>query len=245
MSPHDIAPRYIALFLLTPDKICPNKRPSDFSTAAILKIMNQTSNESQPEQVTSEIPIILLPTPEVLPTGPSEFGKWLYEERTKKGWSVYDLASKSGVSQMALYNLESGSSQNPQAKTRDKLVEALGEKPSRAIVEATTKAAQVEDVGEFVDFDPHDENNLPDEPGIYVFYDISERPIYVGQTQNIRKRIVTGHREKFWFRAPIVQSASFIKIKEVNRRKMIEKIMIRFLKGNAVLNKQHVDRGEE
>jgi hypothetical protein len=39
------------------------------------------------------------------------------------------------------------------------------------------KSSEIEGVGQFVDFDPHDEEKWPKEPGIYVFYDIAERPI--------------------------------------------------------------------
>lgn len=174
--------------------------------------------------------------------GPSEFGRWLYETRTAAKLSVGDLADKAGTSWAQIYNLESGRSQNPQAATRKKLTDALGQEPAPAVVKATEESATVEDVGEFVDFDPHDEASLPPEAGVYVFYDISDRPLYVGQSQNIRDRIARSHVEKFWFRAPVVQSAAFVKIEDEELRKRIEKIMIKFMRTNAVLNKQYVER---
>lgn len=181
--------------------------------------------------------------PETLsPDGPSEFGRWLAETRKKRQFSADSLAELSGVSFVQIYNIESGRSQNPRDKTRDRLTKALGEVPSQAIITATEQAATSEGVGEFIDFDPHDESDMPEEAGVYVFYDISERPIYVGQSQNIRGRILGDHTTRFWFKAPIVQSAAFVKIDDEALRKRIEAVLIRFLKFNAVLNKHHVDR---
>jgi transcriptional regulator with XRE-family HTH domain len=178
----------------------------------------------------------------VPPSGPSEFGRWLYATRTKKGLDPAKLAEISGVSIPQIYNIEAGRSQNPQNRTRERLAKALGEEPQGTVVAATEKAATDEDVGEFVDFDPHDEADMPSEAGIYVFYDISDRPIYVGQSKNIRDRIRNDHVTRFWFKAPVVQSASYVKVEDEELRKKIEKIMIRFMKSNAVVNKQFVDR---
>lgn len=174
--------------------------------------------------------------------GPSEFGRWLYETRKRRGVQISELADRSGVSIPQIYNIESGRSQNPQSKTRKRLADALGEEPTPQVVQATETSATVEHVGEFVDFDPHDENDVPDSPGIYVFYDISERPIYVGQSQNIRGRILRDHVTRFWYKAPVVQNAAYVKIDDEALRKKIEKVMIRFLKSNAVINRQNVDR---
>lgn len=106
----------------------------------------------------------------------------------------------------------------------------------------TAEATRVADVGEFVDFDPYSEADYPSEPGVYVFYDISERPIYVGQTDNIRSRIVSDHYTRFWFKRPIVNAASYVRIEDEGLRKKIETVMIKFLKSNAVVNKHHVRR---
>ena len=101
--------------------------------------------------------------------------------------------------------------------------------------------AEVQGLGSLVDFDPHADDERPEEPGIYVFYDISERPIYVGEARNVRIRI-RGHEEKFWFKRPIVESASWIRVEDEILRKQIETLLIKFLKSNAVINKQNVER---
>lgn len=178
---------------------------------------------------------------EAEPAGPSAFGSWLNRARNEKDLSVAELASKAGVSVPAIYNIESGRIENPRAQTVRRLEQALGkELPAEAKKEIKDEAT-IGGVGEFFAFDPHDQNDWPEDPGIYVLYDISERPIYVGQGSNISKRI-QDHEEKFWFKTPIVDTAAYIKIDDGVLRKKIETILIRFLKRNAVINKQNVER---
>lgn len=172
---------------------------------------------------------------------PSAYGRWLNETRVKKGLSITRLAEESGVGYATIANVESGRTQNPRAEARDRLATALGVTEPAAVTAATEEAAEVEGVGQFVDFDPHEVASRPKDPGIYVFYDVSDRPIYVGESDAISRRI-RSHEEKFWFKRPIVERASYIKIADPELRRQIERILIRFLKSNAVLNRQHVDR---
>jgi len=172
---------------------------------------------------------------------PSAYGKWLNETRVKKGRSITRLAEESGVGYATIANVESGRTQNPRAEARDRLAAALGVAEPPAVTAATEEAAEVEGVGQLVDFDPHEVASRPKDPGIYVFYDVSDRPIYVGESDAINRRI-RSHEEKFWFKRPIVERASYIKVSDPELRRQIERILIRFLKSNAVLNRQHVDR---
>jgi len=54
-----------------------------------------------------------------------------------------------------------------------------------------------------------------------VLYDISDRPIYVGEGANVRSRI-KDHEEKPWLKRRIVESASWIKISDGKLRGQIE-----------------------
>jgi hypothetical protein len=36
---------------------------------------------------------------------------------------------------------------------------------------ATARAAEIKDVGTLVDFDPYDQADIPDEPGVYPIFD--------------------------------------------------------------------------
>jgi transcriptional regulator with XRE-family HTH domain len=173
--------------------------------------------------------------------GPSPFGTWLNRTRLEKRMSVAELSEQSGVSPAAIYNIESGRISNPRSETARRLEQALGQNlPAEAKKELKDEAT-IEGVGEFVDFDPHDDNDRPAVSGVYVLYDVSERPIYVGEGGNIKKRI-RDHEEKFWFKDPIVDTAAFVKIDDETLRKQVETVLIRFLKSNAVINKKNVDR---
>lgn len=173
----------------------------------------------------------------------SPFGVWLNSARTRRGLTVVELSGRAGVSSPTIYNLESGRIENPQERTRRSLIQALGEEPPKEAVEATEQASTIEGVGTLEDFDPYDEARLPEGSGVYVFYDVSDRPIYVGESGDVRARI-RSHSPMFWFKRPIVEYGSFIAIKDTNLRRQVERILIRFLKSNAVLNKQHVVREE-
>jgi len=173
--------------------------------------------------------------------GPSAFGSWLNRARLEQGLSVGELSTRAEVSVAAIYHIESGRIENPRSETVRRLEKALGKELPAETKKEIRDEATVEGVGEFFEFDPHNRNDWPEVPGIYVLYDVSERPIYVGQGSSIRKRIQE-HEEKFWFKAPIVSQGAYIKIEEGALRKKIETILIRFLKRNAVINKQNVER---
>lgn len=175
--------------------------------------------------------------------GASPFGAWVARTRQAQGLTVNELASKSGLSLPAIYGIEAGRTQNPQQTTRRRLTAALGQEPSQETVDVTESDARIPDVGVLTDFDPHDARDLPVEPGIYVLYDISERPVYVGESDNIKRRIRT-HEDKFWFKRPIVETAAYVRIDDKTLRKQVEATMIRFLRSNAVINKQNVERGD-
>lgn len=91
------------------------------------------------------------------------------------------------------------------------------------------------------DFDPHSDDDFPREPGVYVLYDISDRPVYVGKSGNIRDR-VRGHVDKFWYRSPIVEHAAYVRVDDSILRGQLEETLIKFLKSNAVINQRLVDR---
>lgn len=178
------------------------------------------------------------------PPEATPFGEWLLRVRSESGFSRQELSDNSRVSVMQIWNIETGKTANPRQGTRDRLSEALGSGPPEPTVGAAQPEADIPEVGVLTDFDPHDRNDLPGEPGIYVFYDVSDRPIYVGQSADIGRRIRSqdGHVDKFWFRSPIVETAAYVRIDSETLRMQVEQTMIRFLKSNAVVNKRHVAR---
>ena len=184
---------------------------------------------------------ILGPLTESSTTKATEFGVWLRSIRESKGMTPNELANKAKISLAQIYNLESGRTSNPQEKTKKHLQEALGSDVPREVNEETAREATIQGIGQLVGFDPYEEAELQDVPGVYVFYDISDRPVYVGKASSIRER-VRQHYQKFWFKRPIVDTASYIEVRDETLRHQIEQILIKFLKSNAVLNKQSVER---
>ena len=173
----------------------------------------------------------------------SSFGYWLRDQRTSQGLSVPELAKKSKVSPPAIYNIESGRILNPQAATRDKLAAALKTSVPDQVVAETLESQDVLGLGSLTDFEPHDTRNWPVAAGVYVLYDISQRPIYVGKADNIALRL-KAHYDKFWFKSPIVEFGSYIQVADRALRHQLEQALIRFLKSNAVINKQSTEAFE-
>ncbi len=208
--------------------------PSEEQRAQVREILGQISNDSEAKGEAAS-------GDEESPESPSAIGTWLNKHRLKQGLSVPELAHKAGLSAVAVYAIESGRSQNPQRKTVAKLEHALSIQLSFEVKKEAKDEATIEGVGEWFNFDPHSQADWPVEAGIYVLYDISDRPIYVGQGQNNSKRL-GDHSDRFWFKQPIVQNAAYVEIQDKKLREQIEKVLIKFLKSNAVLNQQNVDR---
>jgi transcriptional regulator with XRE-family HTH domain len=171
------------------------------------------------------------------------FGEWLRSEREKKGWTQGELAEQSGVSSQQISNIETGGSPNPQSKTREKLRKALSAELPKEVIEATERQEEIPDLGSLVDFDPYEEEALPEVTGVYVLYDLTERPVYVGKAtkRTIAERIPE-HYVKFWFKRPVVDRAAYIQVDDEALCGKLEQVLIKFLKSNALLNKQYVDR---
>jgi transcriptional regulator with XRE-family HTH domain len=176
--------------------------------------------------------------------GASIVGAWLSKARQSRGITVPELARKAGVSVPAIYNIESGKAQSPRQNTIGKLERALGEQFEHEAEEELKQENEIEGLGAFADFDSLDEDDWPTEGGIYVFYDVSQRPIYVGQAKSIASRI-KAHQDKFWFKSPIVEYASYVPVQNAKLRDQIERILIKFLKANAVLNRQQTESFSE
>jgi transcriptional regulator with XRE-family HTH domain len=111
----------------------------------------------------------------------SPLGAWLTKARISKGWSVPELAHKAGLTAPAIYRIEAGGTRNLRDSTRKKLERALNNKlPADAAAEVAEEA-KITGLGKLEGFDPHLDSERPDEAGIYMLYDISERPVYVGE----------------------------------------------------------------
>jgi transcriptional regulator with XRE-family HTH domain len=173
----------------------------------------------------------------------ASFGDWVVDQRVARGWTQTQLAKKAELSQAAISNIEIGRSPNPLASTRKRIEAALGLDTPASVAAEQERVATVEDVGVLRDFDPHDPSAYPNEPGVYVFYDRSDRPIYVGESKSISAR-VKSHADKFWFKEPIVDTAAYVAISDETLRRQVEAVLIAFLRSNAVLNTRGTGRAK-
>ena len=173
--------------------------------------------------------------------GQSAVASWLSRAREQAGLTPAELAKKAGLSTPTIYNIESRRAEFPRNKTIQLLERALGIKFDPEAARELREASEIEGLGDFEDFNPHEQKDWPDKPGVYVFYDISERPIYVGQSKSMASRM-RSHQDRFWFKRPIVETGSYIPIEDEKLRKQVETILVKFLKSNAVLNQQLVER---
>ena len=149
--------------------------------------------------------------------------------REARGLSPIELAELSGISYVQIYNLEAGRSTNPRESTRKRLETALKSEVPQEVQEQIDEEQSIEGLGPMTDFEPHDDSYLPKCPGVYVFYDVSDRPIYVGKSKNISPR-VREHQEKFWFKYPVVSHAAYVEINDEQLRHQVEQVLIKFLK---------------
>lgn len=166
---------------------------------------------------------------------------WLSRALAKKDLTAGELAAKADVSVATVYSILGGRAQNPHPRTITALEKALGE-PFES-KKNTREASEIVGIGSLIDFDPYDPKEIPEKPGVYVLYDISQRPIYVGKAKNIATRL-NSHGDKFWYKRPLVETGAYIEIQGEQLRDQIETVLIQFLKNNAVINKQKTVRDD-
>jgi transcriptional regulator with XRE-family HTH domain len=167
---------------------------------------------------------------------------WLSRAIARKDLTVGELAIKADVSTATVYNILSGRAQNPNPRTIASLENALGDRFEAK--QETREASEIEGIGQLIDFNPYDEKEIPSKAGVYVLYDISQRPIYVGKGKKISERL-RDHSSRFWFKRPLVETGAYIEIPKAELRDQIETVLIQFLKNNAVINKQKTVRDED
>ena len=173
-----------------------------------------------------------------------EFGRWLKQEREKQNLTQDQLSSRSGLSTGYISHIETGRVANPRSETMKRLADALRKTGDGSIGRELIEVEQNNDIqglGKFLDFSPFEPDDIPDCLGVYVLYDRTKRPVYVGQGE-ISVRI-GDHKTRFWFKEPIVQFGAYIEVRDKSLRRQLEEILIRFLKGNGAVVNQHYTKG--
>ena len=175
----------------------------------------------------------------------SGFGEWLLNERQSQGLSRAKLAKMAGLSSQALYTIEMGIVRNPWKTTRDRLIESLGANSlPRKVAQEIKEESEVQGLGEFSDFSPWDDLMIPEEPCVYVYYDRTDRPIYVGQTKNLRTRNKQHQAQDKWFFRRLVERGGYFRVGDEAQRIQLEKVLIHFLRRNSLFNERGARKGE-
>lgn len=174
---------------------------------------------------------------------PEPIGDWLREVRHSKNMTMAELATKSKLSIPTISNIENGHNENPRDDTIRKLERALKAKVPSDVIEVVNQDSEIEDVGRLANFEPHEVDDWPKVAGIYVLYDKNRRPVYIGESDNIERRM-NSHKEKFWFREELVKYASFVQIDDRVLRRKVERTAIGLLDSYLLFNKQHTGRFE-
>lgn len=175
----------------------------------------------------------------------SDFGDWVQERRAKLGLSRQELADKAGIPYITLYFIEKHETESPRQATIDAIKKVLGELPKDVQTEVVDSAQG--GFGEYQGPFPFKEweSSIDDKtPGIYVFYDVSNRPVYIGESKDIKRRIYEHDRE-FWFKPPVVHKVAYLVVKDDDIRARLEAAMIALVGEHAILNKQHTRREAE
>jgi hypothetical protein len=154
----------------------------------------------------------------------------------KKGMSIPDLVARTGISYAGIWNIVNGKTRSPRPENRSKLAQAVDKIVPAEVEEQIEKEAAVFPGLTWADFTPSDLQTIPQVGGVYVFYDTTDRPVYVGMSKaNVRAR-VKDHQTRFWFKEPLVVRGAFLEVKDSELCAKIETILIKFLGKHALLN---------
>jgi transcriptional regulator with XRE-family HTH domain len=146
---------------------------------------------------------------------PTTFGAWLKSEIKAQNLTYKRLATMAGCHHTTIGAIVRGRIPTPSVAMMTRLQNALGQETSAAVKQNVETSSSFEGKAEiFTDFNPFDDESIPDTAGVYVLYGPTDVVLYVGQSKNVRKRIAQ-HREKSgsFLRSSTLESASTPKTK--------------------------------
>ena len=171
------------------------------------------------------------------PKAPATLAAWVSEQRAGAKLALDALAEKTGLRPATVGSIEQGKAPWPRKRTRRKLEKVLGDLPAKTAARAKDQA-RVDGFGVLTDFNPHDPEDRPKAPGVFVLYDGASRPVHVGQSKNARKRLEALSAEA-WFKAPTVEQAAFLEVDEGALREAVESLLVRTLRGALLVLTRH------
>lgn len=168
-----------------------------------------------------------------------DLAEWLRKQREKKGMTRKQLAEEAGISPLTIYFIENGTTRSPQDATLKGLEKALGKLP----INLSEDVEEARDVGDFQYLGPFPIDKWEENVGkgkipcIYVFYDSLNRPVRIGETEDLTRRI-REYQQMYWFRPPTAETFAYILVKDSKIRSQAEKVMIKLVGNHAIFNIQ-------
>ena len=146
---------------------------------------------------------------------------------------------------MTIGNIENGKT-IPQKRTIDKLERVLGEASPKREFPAADEDEEDEGVLMVLDFDPFNDveirSILTDVKGIYLLHGRKRESVYVGKSNSCLFTRISGHKEKFWYKSPVIKFGNYTVVNDKRLCNKMEKILIRLL--NPLVNKNDIRKGE-
>ena len=229
----------------TQQSIAPISQPKEAELLAILlgEIADDDEVVEQEGRMNLEIyqsPVMI--SPRTSKQEVSQFGSWLGDSMSKKSMNASQVARLTECHPDTVRNIVSGKIKTPSTQMIDRISKAISETVPVNVRKEIDTQSMIDVPGDFIDFNPFDDSSVPDQAGVYVLYGPTDSVLYVGKSKNARTRI-RSHREKKWFVEQIVNSGMFFIAEDDDERDKLERILIKFLRSNAWLNKVGRYRG--
>ena len=229
----------------TQQSIAPISQPKEAELLAILlgEIADDEEVVEQEGRMNAEIhqsPVMIIPRSSKQEV--SQFGSWLDNIMKQKSMNASQVARLALCDPGTVRNIVSGKIKTPSANMIERISVAISETVPVHVQQEIDTDSMVDVPDELIDFNPFDDSSVPDKAGVYVLYGPTDSVLYVGKSKNARTRI-RSHREKKWFVEQIVNSGMFFIAEDDHERDKLERILIKFLRSNAWLNKVGRYRG--
>ena len=204
------------------------------------QVSNWENGSSEPSQKAVQIMSSTFGQEPPVAGSEAPLAEWLKKRREQMKLSKTELAEKTGISGLAIYFIETGRTESPRLQTIRSLEAVLGKMPSgvKEDVKVERSVGELEFLGPFP-MDGWEENVGDDQIAcVYVLYDELKRPVRIGETGDLKRRLAEYHRDTWWCRPPTVDSFAYVIVTNQKARRNTERVMIKLVGDHAMFNIQ-------